>query len=317
MYFGKRVEKPYIGDDVNRPVVKNIYDTVKMMICSYIFSLCFFLFLNGVLELLWGEDFEDSGCSDWLGRQLFNRLKLLLNILDRPVDDGLRYTLFSGDGIRLSCRFKKDNLELLYWQEEIRRFVLGKSICVLYGTAEYDDNHIYNAQKVLLGKGYMGSYKKIYLGNEEKKIFSAGASVEIFITDKGVPFSIALCYDMHFPEIAMYAAIKGALLLFAPHLMPGFIAAERINTWQKYLGARAYDNRLGVLAVNAIVNGKGGGAAFWNPEGDMLSSLSRQADNLFIVDVDLENLNSYRDNIKYKNSGKYFLQDRIIIGEEK
>ena len=252
-----------------------------------------------------------------LADSLVLQAETIIKYIGQAVDDGIDILCFPEMALGYLADLKKDKLELLYWQEEIRRFVLGKSICVLYGTAEYDDNHIYNAQKVLLGKGYMGSYKKIYLGNEEKKIFSAGASVEIFITDKGVPFSIALCYDMHFPEIAMYAAIKGALLLFAPHLMPGFIAAERINTWQKYLGARAYDNRLGVLAVNAIVNGKGGGAAFWNPEGDMLSSLSRQADNLFIVDVDLENLNSYRDNIKYKNSGKYFLQDRIIIGEEK
>lgn len=239
----------------------------------------------------------------------------IIYYIDLAVKQKAAILCFPELSLGYGCGFEKECEKIRDLQEMITGYVINKGVCVLYGTIGYEGDKLYNIQKIVGESGDIGAYKKIYLGRAEKKTFSAGERVEIFTDYRDACFAIGICYDMHFPEIAMYAALKGALLLFAPHYMPGTDAKRRILIWQKYMGARAYDNRIGILAVNAMTEDNGGGAAYWNPKGEMQYYLKEHKESLFIVDADMDAIKNYRENKMPLKGEKFYLSDRRKLEE--
>lgn len=78
------------------------------------------------------------------------------------------------------------------------------------GITEREDNHLYNSVVVVGPEGYIGTYRKTHLWNEEKLWFEPG--------DLGFPvFSLPfgkigcrICYDIWFPEVTRILAAQGA-----------------------------------------------------------------------------------------------------------
>jgi len=100
---------------------------------------------------------------------------------------------------------------------------------------------------------------------------------------KALTFGIMLCYDGHFPDLATIMADQGAQLIFNPSASPND-PAKRLTMWQKYLPARAYDNRVWVAGLNLPFKGKGGGMALWNSDGDCVKTYADQEDAMVIFD---------------------------------
>ncbi len=78
-------------------------------------------------------------------------------------------------------------------------------------------NKVYNRCHVFGPKGKHGHQSKLHTTRfeiEEWKI-SQGKTLKVFDTDFG-KFSVAICYDVEFPEIGRVAAKKGAHLIIAP-----------------------------------------------------------------------------------------------------
>lgn len=137
-------------------------------------------------------------------------------------------------------------------------------LCICVGMAELSHGIVYNSQIVVDRGQYLGLQRKINLSGDEYLWFGAGEAVPVF--DIGdLRFGIIICYDNHFPELALLHSLHHVDLILAPHaarcgvwpepLTPEFTArtiAERQRTWEQVHVARALDHNVYVLLNNAV-----------------------------------------------------------------
>jgi N-carbamoylputrescine amidase len=87
---------------------------------------------------------------------------------------------------------------------------------IVFGIAEKSGEHLYNASALLGPDGYIGTYRKLHLWNDENTVFTPGdLGLPVFKTPLG-SIGILICYDMWFPESARSLALSGAELLCVP-----------------------------------------------------------------------------------------------------
>ncbi|MEW5725958.1 MAG: nitrilase-related carbon-nitrogen hydrolase, partial [Thermodesulfobacteriota bacterium] len=142
--------------------------------------------------------------------------------------------------------------------------------------------------------GLLGLYRKTHLGPTEKTLFSAGDRLGLVRTP-AADFGLQLCYEGHFPEIALAQALRGAEVLLIPHASPHEEPEEKLSRWLRYLPARAYDNTFFLAAVNQVGDNGGGlefsGAALiLGPKGEVLAQASGWDETLISADLRAEDL---------------------------
>ncbi len=164
--------------------------------------------------------------------------------------------------------------------KELRTLAERLHMTILVGGIERDGTKRYITQFVL--HTTIESYRKIHIGKKEGQYVASGDKVHVF-QSKLLTFGIMLCYDTHFPELASIMARMGAKVIFAPSASPND-PMKRIQMWEKYMIARAYDNRVSVLATNLIFGEKGGGVLGYDDMGDVLCSYGSIDDHMMIVD---------------------------------
>lgn len=184
------------------------------------------------------------------------------------------------------------------------------NITILAGMVEKNGaDTLFATHVAAMGDGSLGLYRKLHLAPPEKEIFTQGTAIETFGTN-GFKFGIQMCYDAHFPELTTRMALDGADILFIPHASPRKTPKEKLDSWMRHLGARAFDNGLFVLACNQVgthANGLSfpGVAVAVGPDGKEISSLLSDREDLLMVDLDpglLEQVRSHRM--------RYFLPNR-------
>ena len=183
---------------------------------------------------------------------------------------------------------------------------------------------IYHNSAVVLGRdgAIAGLYRKMHIPDEprycEKYYFTPG--------DLGFPaldcgparVGCLICWDQWFPEAARAAALAGVQILFCPTSIgwerreggaPGAAVAREIEAWEVAQRAHAIANGIFVVAINRV--GEDGDLIFWgrsfaaDPFGQMLGSASQSAEEVLVVDCDL-------DRIREVRCSWPFLRDRRI-----
>ena len=136
-------------------------------------------------------------------------------------------------------------------------------LCICVGIAEKTRSNVYNSQIVVDRGQYLGLQRKIYLSMDEYCFFAPGQSIELF--DLGdIRFGVSICYDNHFPEMALIHALNKVDLILSPHAgrvgawpdqLTDEFRAQAIenqqNNWRKTHVARAIDHNVYVLLNNA------------------------------------------------------------------
>lgn len=94
------------------------------------------------------------------------------------------------------------------------------SIYIVAGTIpslSTDKETIFNRCHVFSPNGKRDYQSKLHMTRfeDEDWLVSSGKNLKVFETDFG-KFSVAICYDVEFPEIARVAALKGAQVLITP-----------------------------------------------------------------------------------------------------
>jgi N-carbamoylputrescine amidase len=116
-------------------------------------------------------------------------------------------------------------------------------IYVVAGIAERDGDRLFNSAVVIGPKGYVGTFRKLHLWNDENTCFEPGdKGVPVFDTELG-RIAVAICYDGWFPEVYRLAAAKGADIICVPTNwvpMPGQVA-----------GGMAMANMLAIAAAHS------------------------------------------------------------------
>ncbi|MDR1242129.1 MAG: nitrilase family protein [Deltaproteobacteria bacterium] len=97
------------------------------------------------------------------------------------------------------------------WAEAARR--LGVHIAA--GIAEREGADLYNSAVLIGPEGYIGTFRKLHLWDEEKLYFEAGnLGMPVFHTPIG-RIGLLICFDVWFPELYRLAAMRGADIICA------------------------------------------------------------------------------------------------------
>ena len=193
-------------------------------------------------------------------------------------------------------------------------FARKHRIVILAGLIEKKADHLYITQIVAFPDGRVEVYRKTHLGRHERNVFTAGTRLPVFhakaASGETVCFAVGICYDMHFPDIAAVYSLKGAQILFSPHASP-LGGDRRLEVWNRYLGARAYDNTLYVAACNHML-GKGtkmigSGIGIWDYTSARLMKKCVAGDETILYcDLNLDALRKKR----HLEAKTFFLKDR-------
>ncbi|RAM37067.1 nitrilase [Arthrobacter globiformis] len=143
------------------------------------------------------------------------------------------------------------------------------------------------------------TYAKVHLfGPEERKAFSPAEAAPAVVDLGGVKTSLAICYDVEFPETVRAAATEGADLLLVPTaLAHGFESVPQV-----LLRARALESQLTVAYANHSGDEDGctflGGSVIAGPDGELLAAAGPGPELLF-AEVSAEAARLARDAVPY------------------
>jgi predicted amidohydrolase len=181
---------------------------------------------------------------------------------------------------------------------EISALAKTHQVWVGGSTLEKSGDQVYNTFALYAPTGELAAaYRKIHLFRlmQEDRWLGAGSqpvSVDLGFTQA----SLAICYDLRFPELFRGYAVKGVRLLLIPAEWPML----RIEHWRTLLKARAIENQVIVAAVNACGDSAGtvfgGHSAVIDAWGEVLAEAGEDA-CLLTADVDLSSPDSAREKL--------------------
>ena len=166
--------------------------------------------------------------------------------------------------------------------QPVSRLAAETGVDILTGFLEEDRGNFYITQGLFRPDGQQFFYRKTHLGLREAETITPGEDLPVFPLSCGVGVGIALCVELHFPEIARTLAEKGALLILSPHAVPQK-AGSREAIWSRLLPARSYDNRVYMACCNLW-----GGCMATDPRGDTVLSCFDADIPLAVFDLDPE-----------------------------
>jgi predicted amidohydrolase len=202
--------------------------------------------------------------------------------------------------------------------QAIARFAAEAGMIVVAGVAERAGDALYNAALVTGPDGYIGTYRKNHLWAAENLFFAPGnLGVPVWPTRLG-HISVAICYDIWFPEIFRLAALGGADLLCVPtNWVPMPAQPEGLPVMANVLAmAGAHANGLFVAAADRVGTERAqpflGRSLIAGPQGWPLAGpASADATEILFADVDLgaarqaRRLNAFNDILGDRRPGVY------------
>ncbi|MGN6319678.1 nitrilase family protein [Trinickia sp.] len=197
------------------------------------------------------------------------------------------------------------------WAEAAQR--LG--VHIVAGLAEREGARLYNSAVFIGPSGYLGTYRKLHLWNNENVFFEPGNyGVPVFDTSFG-RVAIAICYDGWFPEVFRLAAAQGADIVCVPTNwvpMPGQ-SAEREAMATTLTMAAAHSNGLMIACANRIGTERGqsfiGQSLIVGSDGWSLAGpASADGEALLYAEIDLRRTRAART----LNAFNHVLRDRRI-----
>ena len=170
----------------------------------------------------------------------------------------------------------------------------SQGIAVIVGFADSGNAEVYNAAAVASRGELLGIYRKMYLPNygvfDEDRYFRAGDSCPVYEID-GARVGVNICEDIWYPSgpVAMQRA-AGAEIIININGSPFHAGKRRFR--EKMLATRAADNELFLAYVN-MVGGQDelvfdGASMVFDPHGEIVSAASQFAEELLILDVDVQ-----------------------------
>ncbi len=159
----------------------------------------------------------------------------------------------------------------------ISRLAVDNDMTIVCGMPERpvpDTGRLYNSALVCTPDGGAAVYRKTYLANfgpfDDKRYFAPDSRLPLFDTPAG-RMGIVICYDLFFPELTKYYAMKGADLILC-------ISASPSSTREFFEGvmvARAMETTCFVLYSNLLGREEQmefwGGNAVISPKGRLLA----------------------------------------------
>jgi predicted amidohydrolase len=176
-----------------------------------------------------------------------------------------------------------------------------KNIHIVAGIAEREGANLYNSAVLISPDGYLATYRKIHLFNEEKLWFKPG-NADFQVYDLGqLQIGIMICFDWLFPEAARVLALKGADVICHPSNLV-------LPHCQDAMLTRCLENRIFAVTANRTGcedrNGKKfkytGKSQIVSPEARVLYRSTTEDEEVGIAEIDVslarnKRINEYND----------------------
>ena len=159
---------------------------------------------------------------------------------------------------------------------------------VIMGVAERCKEKLFNSAVVFDNGTHAGTYRKIHLFDNEKKLFDPGNEAPVVFTVRDVRIGVMICFDWIFPEAARTLALNGAQLIAHPANLVLPYCPDAMVT-------RSIENRVFTATANRIGMEKLsdgqqltfiGNSQVTNTVGKRLGQLSKDREGVLIVDID-------------------------------
>lgn len=172
---------------------------------------------------------------------------------------------------------------------------------LVYGYGEKEGESLYNSAALVGPKGLIGNYRKTHLFGRENLFFQPGnTGFQVYQTPLG-KIGLMICFDWYFPESARTLALRGAQVIVHPsNLVLTNCPAGMIT--------RSLENRVFTITCDRVGKENRGGielsyigtSQVISPQGEILLRLSREKEELGLVEIDpgladSKRLNEYND----------------------
>lgn len=127
-------------------------------------------------------------------------------------------------------------------------------VYTIIGFLESDGNKYYNTIVLLGPNGIIGKYRKLHLPflGIDRFVNPGDQPLRVFETELG-KIGMNICFDIRMPESARILSLLGAETIMLPTNWPK--GAELVPKY--VINARAYENRVNVIAVNRVGKERG------------------------------------------------------------
>jgi predicted amidohydrolase len=176
-----------------------------------------------------------------------------------------------------------------------------KKIHIVAGVAEASQTKLYNSAVLVSPSGYIATYRKLHLFNEEKLWFQKGDDGFAVYDIGPCKIGMMICFDWYFPESTRILALKGAdIICHAANLVLPYCQDAMIT--------RCLENRVYAIVANRTGEEKRGDkkwrytgkSQISSPDARVLYRASDEADETGIVEIDVslarnKRINKYND----------------------
>jgi len=181
------------------------------------------------------------------------------------------------------------------------RMAREKNAHIVAGLPERCGRKLFNSAVLVAPSGYVNTYRKVHLFNEEKLWFAPGDK-GFSVYDIGLcRIGIMICFDWFFPESMRVLALKGADVICHP-------ANLVLPFCQDAMVTRCLENRVFAITANRAGSEERGGKTFrytgmsqiTGPQGNILIRAGKDSDETDFCDIDIaisrnKQLNPYND----------------------
>jgi len=169
-------------------------------------------------------------------------------------------------------------------------------IGVVLGTERIVDGGLRISALVIDRDGTIAGFQdKVQLDPTEDAIYTAGGERHVFQAGP-LTFGIAICHEgFRYPETVRWAAVRGAQLVFHPHLSQAEAGSYRPTCYadpansfhEKSILCRAAENNCFVATVNCASEGSPTTSAVAGPDGALLSYQPYGQEGLLVADIEV------------------------------
>ena len=169
-------------------------------------------------------------------------------------------------------------------------------IGVVLGTERLESEALFITALVFdRGGARIGYQDKVQLDPTEDAIYTPGTARRLFQAGP-LTFGISICHEaFRYPETVRWAAVRGAQLVFHPHLSeaepgqyrPTRYADPQNSFHEKAILCRAAENTCFVATVNSASDGSPTTSAVARPDGTLLCYQPYGLEGLLVTDIDL------------------------------
>ncbi len=191
--------------------------------------------------------------------------------------------------------------------EAIREESIRHNVYILaggYPTREEGERRVFNTATLFSPQGEeLASYRKIHLFDAhppgalplKESEFTAPGSEPVIVDTPLCKIGLSICYDLRFPELYRYLALRGAELLA---VTAAFTLTTGKDHWLPLLRARAIENQCYVAAANqwgrhSSKRHSFGSSSICDPWGTILAT-APEGEGMAIAEFNPERLNHVR-----------------------